>query len=153
MRPPRRLAGLALCGATAVAGIGLTGCSGSSGSSATTRPSDGSYVHLSGHGDRKVGPVTLPKTWTVAWHFDCSSTAPGPFRLTVTPHTGTRVTLADQRGLGGGGYKPFTTAGATTFAVTTGCAWNLKVGPPGTDSAVDTTTTKPSTTAPSTSAR
>ncbi len=143
-RPARLAAGLVVAALASV----MAGCGGSSGPSGASgastmpsRPADGTYVHLAGHGNERVGPVTLPAAWTVAWHFDCSTSKAGPFRLTVTLHNGATETLADQTGLGGGGYKPFTTSGATRFAITSACSWNLVVGPPGTDSALGATST------------
>ncbi len=127
--------------AVVMSGSGLSGCGGSSASTTTTTPTttSGVYLRLSGHSNRTTAPLALPKQWTVAWHFECASTSPGPFRLTAAFRGGTTETLTDQSGLGGGGYKPFSTPGTVTFSITTSCPWNLKVGAPGTDSAVDTT--------------
>ena len=121
----------------ALSGGALSSCGGSSASTTTTP--NGVYLSLSGHGNRTTEPISVPKKWTAAWHFDCPSASPGSFRLTAAFRGSTTKTLTDQRGLGGGGYKPFSTQGTVTFSIATSCSWNLKVGAPGTDSAVDTT--------------
>jgi hypothetical protein len=107
--------------------------------SSTTVPSSKDYLKDAGTGNKALGPVTLPATWTITWSFDCGTLPKGTFVLTSADTAAAPVTLTNQTGLGGGGHKPFSTGGSYRFAVTTTCHWTVTVGP--TPPAVPVTTT------------
>ena len=113
----------------AVLTVVVSACGSSSTSPTTTTATGTAFLRQTGTGDRSLAPVTLPAKWTVAWRFDCSNrSVAGPFTLTASTRGGAPVTVTTQSGLGGGGYKPSTIPGRTTFAVTTTCGWSIIVG-------------------------
>ena len=107
----------------------VAACGSSSKSPTTTTATDTPLLRLAGTGDRSLAPVTLPAKWAVSWRFNCSNrSAASPFTLTASTRGGAPVTVTTQTGLSGGGYKPSTVAGPTTFVVATTCGWSIIVG-------------------------
>ena len=116
--------------------VALCGTSGASAlprsplSSARSKPAPAKvYLQRSGTGNRALPAVSLPAKWTVIWRFDCQNAAKqrGTFVLRSSEQGHWAVKLTDQTGLGGGGQKPFTTAGRYGFGINTACGWDLTV--------------------------
>ena len=115
-------------GAVVLVSLLMTACSSSSTTAAAPRSPSDPYVNQSGTGNKTLAAVALPSLWTVTWRFDCEDPSTRrPFELTATKAGASPVTVTKQTGLGGGGFKPFRTAGTFTFAVTTSCGWTVSV--------------------------
>ena len=126
---PKQLIPLAVLVALPLA---LSACSSGSSAPVTTHPPGVPYLSRSGTGNATLPALALPSRWTLIWRFSCTDpTSRRPFVLTATPSGGTTKQVTNQNGLEGGGYRPYTTAGTYTFAVTTTCSWKVVVGTAG----------------------
>ena len=114
-----------------VAWLTIGGSTAVSAHGAATHPAAKStYLVTNGRGDKRLRPVTVGKKWTVAWNFTCPDATSGqPFSLTAA-HRGSKPTVViAQKGLGGGGDKPYAKAGTYRLDVKTACNWKVTVKP------------------------
>lgn len=95
----------------------------------TTHPAvKSTSLVASGKGDKRLRPITVGKKWTVAWNFNCpGATTPQPFSLTAAHHGAKTAVVTAQKGLGGGGNKPYVKAGTYRLDVKTACNWKVMV--------------------------
>jgi len=116
-------------------GVALCALVGSS-AGATSRPAKASRVLYSQSGTRSATtkPITLPRTWTLTWSFDCAKSplGEGSFVVTVHPVSGNDVGAAegskiDESGPSGSGQQVYNTAGRKTLVIVALCPWKLKV--------------------------
>ncbi len=120
-------------------------CSSTPKPAVTTHPVGSPYRSRTGTGNATLPPVSIPSAWALVWHFSCTNpVSRRSFVLTANRAKGAPVKVADQSGLEGGGYRPFTTGGVYTFVVTTTCGWQVYVGRAGTQTIPTTTSTEAS---------